>query len=189
MRGAWLVGIVAVAVLGYIALNTLRTEGPGARGVAAGERLPEFSVLLASSGRRCDGRPCDANLSCDVHARDVLNVCDLERRGPVALAFLAEGEDECREQIDVLQRVSRRFPDVQTAAVAIKGDRDDLLGTIRERGWTLPVGFDHDGAVANAYAVAVCPTITFADRGGVVRDTSFGLIGADELARRLERLR
>ena len=36
---------------------------------------------------------------------------------------------------------------------------------IRERGWKLPVAYDHDGAVANAYAVAICPTITFARRG------------------------
>ena len=36
----------------------------------------------------------------------------------------------------------------------------------------MPVGCDHDGAVANAYAVAVCPTITFARAGGkVVADT------------------
>ena len=28
-------------------------------------------------------------------------------------------------------------------------------------GSDLPVGYDHDGAVANEYAVVVCPTITY----------------------------
>jgi hypothetical protein len=185
---AWLAVVAGLAVLAYITLNTVRTEGPGSRGVPAGERMPPFAVLLARADRQCDGRPCDAALNCDVRGRDVLNVCDLERRGPVALAFVAEGEDECREQIDVLERLKPRYPGVQFAAIAIRGDRDDLLRTIRERHWTLPVGYDHDGAIANTYAVAVCPTITFAERGGVVRETSIGLLGEDEIARRLERL-
>ena len=42
---------------------------------------------------------------------------------------------------------------------------------VRERGWSIPVGYDHDGAVANLYGVAVCPTMTFARRGGEVAGT------------------
>jgi hypothetical protein len=53
----------------------------------------------------------------------------------------------------------------------------------------MPVGYDHDGAVSNAYAVAVCPTITFARRGGKVASTSFSLLGQRALAARLEALR
>ena len=60
---------------------------------------------------------------------------------------------------------------------------------MRERGWGLPVGYDHDGAVANAYAVAICPTITFAGRNGKVVGTSFSLLGEQALAARLEALR
>jgi hypothetical protein len=40
---------------------------------------------------------------------------------------------------------------------------------VRDRGWELPIGYDRDGAVANQYAVAVCPTITLARGGKVVR--------------------
>ena len=67
-----------------------------------------------------------------------------------------------------------RFPDVEFAAVAIRGDRDELRRRVRERGWELLVGHDRDGAVANAYAVAVCPQITFVASGGEVRGTRFG---------------
>ena len=60
---------------------------------------------------------------------------------------------------------------------------------MRERKWGIPVGYDHDGAVSNAYAVAVCPTITFARKGGKVDWTSFSLLEEAELARRVEALR
>jgi hypothetical protein len=34
------------------------------------------------------------------------------------------------------------------------------------------VGYDHDAAVADEYAVVVCPTIVFARRGGVVVEST-----------------
>ena len=171
-RPGLIVGALAVAVLAYISYNSLTTEGPGARGVAPGRDLPPFAVPLALSG--LEG---DANVSeraCDVRGPDVLNVCELAERGPVVLAFFAEPAERCDDEIDRLDRIRSRHPRVQFAAVAIRGDRDDLRRRVRERGWELPVGHDRDGAVANAYAVAVCPTITFAARGGEIRDTVFG---------------
>jgi len=167
------VGVLAVAAIAYITFNSVRTEGPGSRGVAAGRDMPAFAVPLALSP--LEG---DANVSpkaCDVRGRDVLNVCELTERGPVVLAFFAEPAERCDDQIDVVDRVRSRFPDVQFAAVAIRGDRDDLRRRVRERGWELPVGHDRDGAVANAYAVAICPTITLAERGGTVDRTLLGV--------------
>ena len=40
---------------------------------------------------------------------------------------------------------------------------------------SLPVGFDNDGAVANEYAVVVCPTITYVDGGGRVVGSTVGV--------------
>ena len=171
-RSGLIVGVLAVAVLAYISYNSLTTEGPGARGVAEGRELPPFAVPLALSD--LEG---DANVSeraCGVRGPDVLNVCELAERGPVVLAFFAEPAERCDDEIDVLDRVRARHPRVQFAAVAIRGDRDELRRRVRERGWRLPVGHDRDGAVANAYAIAVCPTITFAARGGEIRTTAFG---------------
>jgi hypothetical protein len=61
--------------------------------------------------------------------------------------------------------------------------------TVRERGWTLPVAHDADGAVANAYAVAICPTITFAHRGGRVEGSALTSIDGAGLERWIERVR
>jgi hypothetical protein len=165
--------VIAVAAIAYITINSLRTEGPGSRGVPAGRELPAFAVPLALS--RLEG---DANVSgkaCDVRGPDVLNVCQLAERGPVVLVFFAEPAKRCDDQIDMVDRIRSRFPDVQFAAVAIRGDRDKLRRRIREHDWGLPVGYDHDGAVANAYAVAICPTITLAERGGKVARTLLGV--------------
>jgi hypothetical protein len=186
-QSGWIVGVLAVAVIAYISYNSLQTEGPGSRGLVAGSELPPFAVPLALSD--LEG---DANVSeraCRVRGPDVLNVCELAERGPVALAFFAEPSDRCDDEIDLLDRVRSRYPGVQFAAVAIRGDRDDLRRRVRERGWELPVGHDRDGAVANAYAVAVCPTVTFAERGGEIRQTVFGSQTEQQLAAALEGLR
>ena len=105
------------------------------------------------------------------------------------LAFFATRSERCEDQVDVLERVRRRYPDVGFAAVSIRGNRGDLRKLVRERKWKLPVGYDHDGAVSNAYAVAICPTITFAGRDGKVDSTSFSLLEEAALAKRVEALR
>lgn len=192
----WIVGVVCVLGLAYVTLNTVRTDAPGSRGVKPGRPLPPFAAPLASSTRRCEGRECNPNVSlragdevrrsaCQVRLPDVLNSCALAERGPVALAFVATRSERCEEQVDVMQRLRSRFPRVQFAAVSVRGDRADLRATIRERGWTLPVAHDSNGAVSNAYAVALCPTITFARRGGKVDGTSLEFLDEAALARRL----
>jgi hypothetical protein len=185
-RPGSIAGVIAILVLAYISYNSLRTEGPGARGVPVGEELPAFAVPLALSD--LEGRANVTERACAVRGPRVLNVCELAEAGPVVVAFLAEPVERCSDQIDLLDRVRADFPQVGFAAVAIRGERAPLRDRIRERGWRLPVGHDEDGDVANAYAVAVCPTITFAARGGVVRSTSYGMLGERELRTRVRAL-
>ena len=92
----------------------------------------------------------------------------------VLVLSIAEPVERCDDEIDRIDRLRTRFPDVQFAAVAIRGSRDALRRLVRERGWQLPVGHDRDGAVANLYGVAVCPTIALAARGGTVVQTLLG---------------
>jgi hypothetical protein len=195
----WIVGIVVLIALAYITLNTLRTESPGSRGLQPGTQMPPFAAPLALSDFDEDD---DANVNpgpgrgdrgerpaCEVRGPQVLNSCELAERGPVVLAFLEERSDTCDRQIDLLDRMRARYPDVGFAAVAIRGDLDDLRDLVRRRRWKLPVGWDGDGAVANAYAVAVCPTLTFARQGGRVESTTLGLVDGPTLRRRIEAIR
>ena len=184
----WVAGVLALAALAYITLNTIGTDAPGSRGVPEGEALPPFAVPLATSTLEGDAQ-VDPGKACKVRGEDILNSCQLAERGPVVLAFFATRSRRCERQVDVLERVRRRFPDVQFAAVSVRGNRRDVRRLVRERGWGMPVGYDHDGAVSNAYAVAICPTITFARRGGKVDGTSFSLLNEAALTRRVEALR
>ncbi len=187
-RYTWIVGVVAVLALAYITLNTLGTEKPGSRGVPNGKPLPPFAVPLATS-RLVGDAQVDPKKACKVRGADILNSCQLAERGPVVLAFFATRSKRCEDQVDVLERVRRRFPDVGFAAVSVRGDRGDVRRLVQKRGWKMAVGYDHDGAVSNAYAVAICPTITFARRGGTVADTSFSLLDEAALTKRVEALR
>jgi hypothetical protein len=196
MKGGWLVGVVGVVVLAYITVNTLRTESVGSRGLAAGARLPPFAMPLAASRSDADAniatRPDSgaegARPACTVRGPEILNVCELAERGPVVLAFLVTRSRRCEEQVDVLDRIAPRHPGVRFAAVSVRGDHEQLRRTVRERGWRLPVGYDHDGAVANLYGVAVCPTVTFAARGGEVAGTAVEFLDERALATRVAAL-
>ena len=185
MKGGWLVGVVAVAVLAYITLNSLRTEGIGAQGLEPGAALPPFAIPLAASekegdanvfpgpGRGPDGEPP----ACTVRGPDVLNACALSQRGPVVLAFVVTRSGECAREVDVLDRVARRVPGVAFAAVAVREDRERLRALVRSRGWSVPVGYDHDGAVGNLYGLGVvCPLLTFAGRDGRVARAEVGFL-------------
>jgi hypothetical protein len=192
----WL-GVLVVAILCYIALNTLRTSGPGSRGVPAGRQLPPFAAPLATSSlqgdanvaTRADEGAAGSRPACQVRGPRILNSCQLAERGPVALAFFAIRSRRCEDEVGVLDRLRARFRGVGFAAVAIRGSRTDVAALVRARGWRLPVGYDHDGAVANAYGVAVCPTITFAYRGGRVAGTSVSWLDAGGVERWLRRIR
>jgi len=193
----WIVGVAVVLALAYITLNTVRTEAPGSRGIDAGSQLPPFAAPLALSGLTGDAnlatRPNAGQQgerpACAVRGPDILNSCELAERGPVVLAFVAVRSEACTRQIDALEQMRARYPDVGFAAVAIRGDRDELRAVIRRRGWELPIAFDNDGGVANAYAVAICPTMTFAYRGGRVEGTTYSLLEGAPLRERIERIR
>jgi peroxiredoxin len=191
MRYLWVVGAAAVVLVVVLGLTTLRhgTER-GARGVPVGSVMPPFAVPAAAS--RLDG---DANIAtrsgegqaghepaCTVRGADVVNGCALREAGPVVLAFFSANSERCVAQLDAMQQVVGEVPGVRFAAIAIRGDRDDLRAMVRRHGWSFPVGYDHDGALTNAYHVQVCPQLTFARRGGRVVDTTFGVLAPRELA-------
>jgi hypothetical protein len=196
VRGG-LVGVFAVVVLAYITYNTLRTEGLDPRGLERGAELPPFAVPLAESAseeqdanvneRRVDDVPA----ACDVRGADVLNVCELAEQGrPLVLVFVVTAAGDCAGQLDVVDRVARRFPRVELAAVAVREDLGELQRRLRERRWRVPLGYDHDGAAASRYGLgAVCPLFTFAGADGRVAGTHVGVLDERELGERVADLR
>ena len=195
VKGGAIVVVVAALVVGYITYNSLTTEA--LEPIAHGTALPPFAMPLATSASGGDAnvatKPGQDQLgpvpACDVRRPDVLNSCALAERGPVVLAFVVTGVGECAGQVDVMDRVARQVPGVAFAAVAEKEDRDDLRERVRTRGWTVPVGYDHDGIVGNLYGFgAVCPLLVFADARGRVVATHVGALDEAELTARARAL-
>jgi hypothetical protein len=193
-RPGMVLAVFVAALLGWITFNSVATETAGSEGLQAGDALPPFAMPLSTSS--CRGR-CDANVAtradqgaagarpaCDVRGPDVLNVCELREGGPFVLAFVFQPVARSRDQIPVLERVAARHREVAFRIVAVRAD----AATARSLGSSLPVGYDHDGAVANEYAVVVCPTITYVRIGGKVAGSTVGPLGEDAIERWVRRI-
>jgi AhpC/TSA family protein len=195
-RYGWFLGVVGVLFIAYVTLNTASTDHVSTGGIQANRPLPPFAAPIATSAlegdanvaRESDQGRAGRRPACSVRGPDVLNVCQLADRGPVALAFIATRGGNCQRILDRLATLRRRYPDVQIAGIAIRGSRKDLRALVRRHHWPFPVGHDRDGAVANLYGVAVCPEITFAYPGGIVAGTAIGQLKTAEIARRLRSL-
>lgn len=195
-RWGWLVGALVLIAVALISLNTFGDNAGGSSGLKPGTPIPPFAAPLATSdlegdvnvARKPDSGSAGKRPACDVRGPDVLNSCQLLERGPLVLAFLATRGGDCTGTLDDLQRTHERYPNLQVAAVAIRGDRGDLRRTIDEHGWTFPVGYDHDGVLAGLYGVAVCPHVAFVYPDGIVRGTVLGTEPAAELDGRVRRL-
>jgi hypothetical protein len=195
-RYGWFVAAAAFALIVYVSLNTLRSDHTSSRGPKPNSRVPPFAAPLAlgdvdgdvNVARKAGEGEAGNRPACSVRGPGILNSCQLAERGPFVLAFLATRGTKCTRQLDLLERARAAHPDVQIAAVAIRGDRGDLRALVRSHGWRFPVAYDHDGILANLLGVAVCPLIVYALPGGVVRESTVGEIDGRALDRRLDAL-
>ncbi|MDQ2676679.1 MAG: hypothetical protein M3Y34_07695, partial [Actinomycetota bacterium] len=205
-RYSLFVGIAFVALIVVALFNLIGTEETGILG--AGEReeglaLAEFAVPDARGSSDADANvfqddcessrnPCPDDQvrvpACEIEAEDAIRVCDLFDR-PLALSFWFTRGGDCLPSQDAFDRAAERYGDrVNFLSVNVRDERETVTGIIDERGWSLPVGLDPDGAVSNLYRVGVCPTIAFAYPGGILHRAVNGTLTQDELESRLDGL-
>jgi hypothetical protein len=195
-RYGWFLALVAVVLIVYVSVNTLRSDHVGSAGLKVGSRLPPFAAPLAlgsvdgdvNVARKAGQGSAGDKPACSVRGPGILNSCQLAERGPFVIAFMATRGTQCTGELDALQRVLPQHPNLQVAAVSIRGDRDELRALVRRHGWRFPVAWDHDGILANLFGVAVWPQLTYALPGGAVQATSVGEIGARALDARMTSL-
>jgi hypothetical protein len=197
MRYGWIAGAIALVVIIYIFVNTLRTHGLGG-GIPVGSHMPPFAVPLASSDLVGDANLATRNgagagksghtPACRVADPRALNLCRATDHHPVLLAFVTLGEGDAAAQLDSLARVQPRFPSVRFLAVTLRGDRGRARKLIAQHGWRFPVGFDRQGDVAAKYGVPVSPTLVFAYPGRVVMTSAYRRLSDAELTADLRRL-
>jgi hypothetical protein len=207
-RYSVVVGLIFLAVIVVATVNTL---GGGGGGKTLGldrlpERwpLPEFAVPEGAGGLEGDANvaqddcetssiPCPEDAqrtpACQVDLQEAIRICDLFDRPLVISFWFSKGSGQCVEQQDLVERVYRRYRgQVGFLSLDIRDDRDTLRDLIRQREWTMPVGYDRDGAVASLYGVGLCPTFAYVYPGGTLQSASIGELTEAQLGRRIDRL-
>jgi thiol-disulfide isomerase/thioredoxin len=182
-----IVGIAFVALIAYATYNSIQTDEGGLLGAEDAERgraLPEFAVPDITSGLEGDANvaqddcetaqnPCPEprDPACQIEEPGAIRVCDK----PLAISFWFTGGADCLEEQDAFDRASERFAGrVNFLSVNVRDDIVDVREIAEEHGWSVPVGWDRDGAVSNTYRVGVCPTMALALPGGILDDAVIG---------------
>jgi hypothetical protein len=201
------VGLLFLALIVVATIHTItdRNEGIiGLQNVSTDQPLAEFAVPVAASGLEGDANiaqddcesnqlPCPSDQkrtpACGVRGPNVIRVCDFFGRPFVLSFWFTRGGNTCETQQDVVSAVSRRYRGrVGFLSIDVRDSRDTVRDLIRARGWRMPVGYDHDGAVATLYRVGVCPTFVYAYPGGILKSASIGELDARQLSARVDSL-
>jgi hypothetical protein len=205
-RYSVVVGLLFLAIIAVATLHTL--EGDGGGKTLGLDRfpprwpLPEFAVPAGASQLEGDANvaqddcetgevPCPESAqrtpACRIDTAGAIRVCDFFGQ-PLVISFWFN-EGDCVAQQDVVQQVFRRYRGrVGFLSLDIRDDRDTLRTLIRQHDWTLPVGYDRDGAVAGLYGIGGCPTFAFVYPGGTLQSASIGNFTTAQLSSRVERL-
>ena len=104
-----------VALIVYVSLNTLRSDGVSSEGLKAGSRAARRSPRRWRSreARRRRQRGAQGHgqgsagdrPACSVRGHGILNSCQLGERGPFVLAFMAHPRGaQCTRELDALER-------------------------------------------------------------------------------------
>ncbi len=201
------VGLIFLTVIVVATIATL--NGGGSGGTLGLDRqparwpLPEFAVPAAAGPLEGDANvaqddcesaavPCPQDArrapACQIEDAGAIRICDLFGR-PLVISFWFTKSGDCARQQDVVNSVYRRYRGrVNFLSLDIRDDRDTVRDLVREHGWTLPVGYDRDGAVASLFKVGGCPTFAYVYPGGTLESASIGDLTAPQLEQRLERL-
>jgi peroxiredoxin len=169
-RYQWAIGIFGLVLVIAFSVYLFASNGIVAPGIPAGKTLYRFVAPLATGKLTGD---VNTRPRCDPTAPNpqALNICG---RTPLVLAFFVTGSGSCKHEVDTLQTVSRQFPGIQFAAVAVDAGRSETAALVRSHHWTIPIAFDPDDALGKIYGVEICPMVELAQRGGRVIDRLIG---------------
>jgi hypothetical protein len=187
--GARYVGFVGLAFAALIALATYNTISHGTQGLLGagadvrGRPLPEFAVPKVPGGPDADANifqddcasaanPCPASErrdpACRIPKKGAIRVCDLFNRPLVISFWFLRAPSDCLATQDIVNRIAARFRGrVNFLSIDVHDSRDEVAKTVADHNWTIPVGWDRDGAVSDLYRVGGCPTVAFAYPGGI----------------------
>jgi hypothetical protein len=190
------VGVLFLIVIGVTTINLLNNNSSGPGGLGDGEKLPRFAAPSATGS--LDG---DANVfqnrkeagkdhvpACDVKAPGAIRICDYFDRPLVLTAWFSKCGGHCVPQLDRVERIRTRFPNVAFVGLDIRDSKGKSRKAVLEHGWRFPMAVDRDGAVGARYAVGIGPTTFFAYPGGVLMSKAIGELDEPDLIARVNQL-
>jgi thiol-disulfide isomerase/thioredoxin len=198
-RYSTFVGIAFLVLIVVATLNTIRTQSGGTLGVSGADRgvpLSEFAVPdalppgpldndanIAQDDCSTSQNPCPQDAqrtpACEIPRQGAIRVCDLFDR-PLVLSFWFTRGADCLPTQDALDEIAPDYRGrVNFLSINVRDNPADVRSIAQEHGWSIPVGYDRDGAVSDLYRVGGCPTIAFAYPGGIL---AFAEAGTDEVS-------
>jgi thiol-disulfide isomerase/thioredoxin len=176
------VGLAFLALIILATLNTIHTASQAT--LDPGSALPEFAVPDAANGPLdADANvfqddcatseiPCPADQrrpsACRITVPGAIRVCDLFNR-PLVISFWFMRFANCLPTQDLVNEVARRYRGrVNFLSIDVRDDPQDVRSTVAAHHWSIPVGYDRDGAVSNLYRVSGCPSVDFVYPGGIL---------------------
>ena len=206
-RYSTFVGLVFIGLIVVAAINGARTgEGTilGTQEIL-GEPMAELAVPdirgpldadanVAQDDCETSANPCPAEdartPACEIDPEGAIRVCDLFDR-PLAVSFWFTRGADCLDAQDSFDAVAKAYEGkVNFLSVNIRDSRDEVEQIVSDRGWTVPVGWDRDGAVSNILRIGVCPTIAFVFPGGIFQSAEIGedALGEEDLSAHVREL-
>jgi hypothetical protein len=193
------VGALFLIVLVVAGINVASNDSGGVVGLSEDDPLPRFAAPAATGELDGDANVFQDDVDAEGNPRtpackvkgsstDVIRICDFFDRPLVIVAWFTRGCGTCESQLDTVERVRKRFPDVGFLGLSIADSRKDTEEAVRKNGWRFPMAVDPDGAVGNLYRVGVGPLTFFAYPGGIAMGTAFGELDERELVTRVRRL-
>jgi len=189
--------LMEARLLVFAAILSLLTLPVGAV-AAEGEKPPPPAVVGGGEGTRF-AEP--GMIAPDFTVLDVeghpFRLSEEVSRKPVLLLFWSVFCDLCRAEMATLQKAQDRYGGGNLTVVAVAVDGDPLRNTIggfaRQEGYTFKILVDELDAmgmwkVADAYGVAVTPTLLLLEKGGKVLLRKGGKVREDELEKAVSSL-
>jgi peroxiredoxin len=184
------VGVLFLAVVIYVSLNTISNKPIGLR---VGDPLPRFAAPSATGTTNKDANvnPKDA---CRIQGKDVIRICDYFDRPLVLTVWFSRCGGHCEPQLDRVERIRKRFPGVAFVGLDVRDSLGKARRTVLDHGWGFPMALDRDGAVSALYGVVVGPTTFFGyprkqpSAAAVLREVVRHEIDERTLARHVEAL-
>ena len=152
--------------------------------------LPEFAVPVAGGALEGDANvaqddcessavPCPTDArrtpACRVQVAGAIRVCDLFDRPLVISFWFTKGGDCAATAGRGRRRAYERYRGrVGFLSLDVRDDRDTVRELVRQHRWSMPVGYDRDGAVGSLYRVGGCPTFAYVYPGGTLQSASIG---------------